>query len=269
VQLIPLFLCLIFGASLAAAQPLAESSDWNAFFSKEAVKGVFVLCKSTTENCATNDIVRANTQFLPASTFKIPNSLIALETGVIKNPDQVFKWDGTPRSMKQWERDFNLRGAIQNSVVPIFQKLAVSIGEKQMQSYVHKFKYGNENIGGGLDHFWLDGALRISALQQLEFLGRLKENRLPASLYNQLVVKDALISEATPEYVIRSKTGYSLGAPGYGDRFKPGIAWWVGWIEKGTEIYYFACNIDVEKESDLPARKSVAVKILQSQGILP
>lgn len=264
-----IFFYFIFGSSLVAAESLSENSDWNGFFNKASVKGVFVLCKSTAEKCTTNDVVRANTLFLPASTFKIPNALIALEAGVIKSPDQVFKWDGAPRAMKQWERDFNLRGAIQNSVVPIFQKLAVSIGQKRMQSYVHQFKYGNENIDGGLDHFWLDGALRISAVQQVEFLERLNKNKLPASSYNQLIVKDALVSEAAPEYVIRSKTGYSLGAPGYGDRSKPGIAWWVGWIEKGTEIYYFACNIDVDKESDLPARKSVAVNLLQSQGILP
>ena len=260
---------LVFGASLVTAQPLVANTDWHKVFDREVVKGVFVLCKSTAQNCTTNDVSRANTSYLPASTFKIPNALIALETGVIKNPDQVFKWDGAPRALKQWELDFNLRGAIQNSVVPIFQQFAVRIGEKRMQSYVHQFKYGNENIGGGLDHFWLDGALRISATQQVEFLQRLNENKLPVSAYHQLIVKDILVSEATPEYVIRSKTGYSLGAPGYGDRSKPGVAWWVGWIEKGTEIYYFACNIDVEKESDLPARKSIVVSLLQSQGILP
>lgn len=154
-------------------------------------------------------------------------------------------------------------------MVPVFQQFALRAGEKRMQDYVHKFKYGNENIGGGLDHFWLDGQLKISAIQQTMFLERLNLGKLPVSPLNQLVVKDILISEASPDYVIRSKTGYSLGAPGYGDHTKPGIAWWVGWIEKGTEIYYFASNIDVEKESDLPARKSIAVKILQSQSILP
>jgi beta-lactamase class D OXA-10 len=192
-----------------------------------------------------------------------------LETGVIDDPAKIFRWDGAPRALKQWENDFTLRGAMQNSVVPIYQQFARDIGARRMLSYIRKLKYGNETIEGGIDHFWLDGALRISATQQARFLRRLNLGQLPVAKIHQLLVKDILVSEATADYVIRSKTGYSLGAPGYGDRTKPGIAWWVGWIETGTSTWYFAGNIDVARDADVAARKAIPMMILRAMGILP
>nr|AIA14820.1 ClassD_beta_lactamase [uncultured bacterium] len=262
-----LFLPLVGQA--ATTPMLSEEPSWQRYYEEAGVKGVFLLCDADASHCYTNDKARAETPFIPASTYKIPNLLIALETGVIKDPDQIFRWNGEPRRLKQWENDFTLRGAVQNSVVPIFQQFARDIGERRMSSYLHKFHYGNEAVEGGIDHFWLDGALRISATQQVQFLQRLNLGQLPASKINQLRVKDILISDATPDYVIHGKTGYSLGAPGYGDRNAPGVAWWVGWIEKGTATWYFAGNIDVARDTDVAARKSIPLKILQGRGILP
>lgn len=250
------------------ASSIEENPEWHAAFARENVKGVFVLCKNGIASCRSSDKSRVNIEFTPASTFKIANALIALETGVVKSQNQVFKWGGEPRGMKQWEKDFNLRGAMQASAVPVFQHFAKDIGEKRMKSYLHKLSYGNESVTGGIDRFWLDGGLKISAWQQLVFLEKLYHGTLPVSNESQLIVKDALVSEVSPEYLVRAKTGYSLGAPGYGDKAKPGIAWWVGWVEKGTDVYFFVANIDVENEAQLPARKNVPTKILKSEGIL-
>ncbi|HHK0631374.1 TPA: penicillin-binding transpeptidase domain-containing protein, partial [Pseudomonas aeruginosa] len=123
-------------SSTALAGSITENTSWNKEFSAEAVNGVFVLCKSSSKSCATNDLARASKEYLPASTFKIPNAIIGLETGVIKNEHQVFKWDGKPRAMKQWERDLTLRGAIQVSAVPVFQQIAREVGEVRMQKYL-------------------------------------------------------------------------------------------------------------------------------------
>ncbi|HCK4822106.1 TPA: class D beta-lactamase, partial [Pseudomonas aeruginosa] len=136
-------------SSTALASSITENTSWNKEFSAEAVNGVFVLCKSSSKSCATNNLARASKEYLPASTFKIPNAIIGLETGVIKNEHQVFKWDGKPRAMKQWERDLSLRGAIQVSAVPVFQQIAREVGEVRMQKYLKKFSYGNQNISGG------------------------------------------------------------------------------------------------------------------------
>jgi beta-lactamase class D OXA-10 len=263
------FLCVVLlYCKTVFTQTLEEKPAWNDFFAAEKIQGVLVLCKNTSVTCITNSKSRANTAYLPASTFKIPNALIALELGIIESQHQVFKWDGKSRSLKQWEKDFNLRGAMQASAVPVFQQFAREIGENRMKNFLHRFAYGNENLAGGIDRFWLDGGLRISALQQIIFLEKLFQDRLPFSKYNQLMVKDAMISDATSTHLLRSKTGYTLGAPGYGDKSQTGIAWWVGWIEKETEVYFFAINIDVSDEKQLSARKSLATKILVTEKIL-
>ena len=126
-------------SSTALASSITENTFWNKEFSAEAVNGVFVLCKSSSKSCATNNLARASKEYLPASTFKIPNAIIGLETGVIKNEHQIFKWDGKPRAMKQWERDLSLRGAIQVSAVPVFQQIAREVGEVRMQKYLKNF----------------------------------------------------------------------------------------------------------------------------------
>jgi len=258
------FIFLSFLISSAFSQSIVENSEWNKYFVSESVKGVFVLCKGSAASCVTNNKERALTAFIPASTFKIANALISLETGVIKDEHQVFKWDGKPRAMKQWEQDLTLRRAIQVSAVPVFQQFAKEIGEKRMQEYLNKFSYGNANIGGGIDHFWLDGKLRISAQNQVTFLESLYLNKLPVSKLNQHIVEEALISDAAPEYVVHSKTGYS----GVGTQANPGVAWWVGWIEKGIDVYFFAFNMDIDSESQLPARKSIPTNIMISEGML-
>ena len=114
---------------------------------------------------------RARTGYLPGSTFKIPHALIALETGVVADVDkEVIRWDGVVREIEEWNRDHTLRTAMRYSVVPVFQQIANRIGAERMKQFVDAFDYGNRDIGGALDRFWLDGALRISALEQIEFL---------------------------------------------------------------------------------------------------
>ena len=254
----------LFSTPSAFSQSMIENSEWNKVFLSDSVQGVFVLCKGNPQSCVTNNIARASTAYIPASTFKIANALIGLETGVIKDEHQVFKWDGKPRARKQWERDLMLRGAIQVSAVPVFQQIAKDIGEKRMQKYLKRFSYGNADIGGGIDQFWLGGQLRISALNQIVFLESLYLNKLPVSKINQHIVTEALITEAAPEYVVHSKTGYS----GVGTELNPGIAWWVGWIEKGTEVYFFAFNMNIDNESKLPYRKSIPIKIMANEGVV-
>ena len=258
------FIILLFLSEVAFSDPLSENPSWTSEFSNESVNGVFVLCKSSSHTCVTNSSSRATTEFIPASTFKIPNALIGLETGVIRDERQIFKWDGKPRAMKQWEKDLTLRGAIQVSAVPVFQQIARDIGEARMQKFLNSFSYGNANIGGGIDKFWLDGQLRISAIDQVKFLEAFYLSKLPVSKVNQLIVKQAIITEATPDYLVHSKTGYS----GTGTKSNPGIAWWVGWVEKGTDVYFFAFNMDIDNESKLPLRKSIPTKIMTSEGIL-
>src|SRR5438876_5152033 len=175
-------------------------------------EGTFVGYKVDDYLIIASDKVRSGEAQLPASTFKIPNSLIALETGVVEDPDKdVFKWDGVTRSIEAWNKDHTLRSAIAASVVPVYQEIARRIGEARMQKYLNLLEYGNHNIGGGIDQFWLTGDMRIDPMQQVDFLDRLRRGVLPVSKRSQELVRDILPTVKVGESVIRYKTGL-LGA---------------------------------------------------------
>ena len=200
---------------------------------------------------------RCNESFIPASTFKILNSLIALETGVIKDENEVIPWDSVNRQYDKWNMDQTLRTAIKYSAVWAYQEIARKIGEQRMQHYVDSVKYGNCNIGGGIDRFWLDGDLRITPLQQVEFLRRLYSDDLPFSKRNLDIVKDIMINDQTGNYILRGKTGWA-GTTG----------WYVGYLEENDNVYFFANNIDIVNEQDVKARIEIVNDVFNSMGLL-
>lgn len=204
---------------------------------------------------------RNATPFLPASTFKIPNSLIALETGAIANELSILTWDGVERSIPTWNRDLNLQTAIQISAVWFYQVLARRVGHGPMQQWIDKIGYGNQNIGDpkDIDTFWLTGDLRITPQEQIQFLRRLHRNDLPFSGDAIATVKDILIVEQTPNYTIRAKTGWALAAQ---------VGWYVGYIEQDDNTYFFATNIVMRDQSDLKHREEVTRRSLKSLQLL-
>ena len=149
-------------------------------FADAGTAGTFVGYKIDDYLVIASDKDRSGEAKLPASTFKIPNSIIALETGVVGDPDKdVFKWDGVTRNIEAWNRDHTLRTAIAASAVPVYQEIARRIGAERMQKYLDLFEYGNRDIGGGIDQFWLTGNLRIDPVQQVDFVDRLRRGSLP------------------------------------------------------------------------------------------
>jgi beta-lactamase class D len=210
---------------------------------------------------------RNATPFLPASTFKIPNSLIALETGVISNELFVLTWDGIERAISEWNRDLNMKEAIELSAVWFYQVLARRVGHDRMQKWVTQIGYGNQKIGGkaDIDRFWLQGELRITPQQQIEFLTRLYKNDLPFSERSLSIVKNIMILEKTPDYTLRGKTGWV----GFPDRqVKPEIGWLVGYLEKNKNVYFFATNIDISKDSDASKRMELTRRCFKDLGLL-
>jgi beta-lactamase class D len=211
-----------------------------------------------------SDTTRSGEDKLPASTFKIPNSLIALETGVVADPDKdVFKWDGVTREIAAWNKDHTLRSAIAASAVPVYQEIARRIGPERMQTYLNQFDYGNRNIGGGIDQFWLTGDLRIDPMQQIDFVDRLRRGVLPVSKRSQDLVRDILPVTKVGDSVIRAKTGL-LGA----EIGKPSLGWIVGWAEKGAAQTVFAMNMDCREPAHIAARMSVTQQCLTDIGAI-
>ena len=233
-------------------------------FTDEGTVGTFVGYKIDDYLLIASDKERSGQAMLPASTFKIPNSLIALETGVVEDPDKdVFKWDGVVRSIEGWNKDHTLRSAIAASAVPVYQEIARRIGAERMQKYVDLLEYGNRDIGGGIDQFWLTGNLRIDPVQQVDFVDRLRRGALPVSKRSQELVRDILPVTKSGDAVIRAKSGL-LGA----EVGKPSLGWLVGWAEKGSAQTVFALNMDCREPRHIPSRMKLAQQCLTDIGAI-
>jgi beta-lactamase class D len=167
----------------------------------------------------------AHVSFSPASTFKIPNSLIGLETGILK--------DSTTRLLQDSMSNLTLKYAFQHSIVPYYQELARRIGEKNMQSFVNRFHYGNEKASPELTTFWLNGDLRISAMQQIEFLYKIEKQQLGLRPESYQTLMD--IFELRYDHPFRL-----YGKTGWGVQDGQDIGWFVGFANWGKSRYLFA-----------------------------
>jgi beta-lactamase class D len=263
---------LLAAAAIAPSRALANVApqrseirdDLAKLFTDAGTAGTFVGYKTDDYLIIASDKDRSGQAFLPASTFKIPNSLIALETGVVADPDkEVFKWDGVRRSIEAWNQDHTLRSAIAASAVPVYQEIARRIGVERMQKYVDLCEYGNRNIGGGIDQFWLTGEMRIDPIQQIDFVDRLRRGVLPVAKRSQELVRDILPVTMAGDATIRAKSGL-LGA----ELGKPSLGWLVGWAEKGGAQTVFALNLDVREPRHVADRMRLAQQCLTDIGAI-
>ncbi len=234
----------------------SAQKDISKYF--EGINGCFVLYDVKEDSYLRFNEQRCDQRFLPASTFKVPNSIIALEEQVIPDEDFVIKWDSIDRGWDKWNMDHNLRSGIKYSVVWFYQELARRIGREKYEEYLDSLNYGNKTIGEKEDYFWLDWSLQISANEQVEFLKKLVKDELPFSQRNIDVVKDIMIVEESDDYIIRAKTGL-------GD-VKDGVytGWYIGYVETRDNVYVFALNMD---EADYEKIKS-EVRIDLTKSIL-
>jgi beta-lactamase class D len=194
---------------------------------------------------------------VPASTFKIANSLIALETGAVANEDEVVPYGGGPQPIKAWERDMSMRDAIKVSNVPVYQEIARRIGPDRMREWLNRLGYGNGEIGDVVDRFWLQGPLKISPLEQTRFLAKLAKGELPASADNQRRVREITLLEQQNGYTLHGKTGSLTD-----------FGWWVGWIERDGRLWTFALAMDLKSDQDNERRVPLGRELLRGLGVL-
>ncbi|GAA4364316.1 oxacillin-hydrolyzing class D beta-lactamase OXA-50 [Actinomadura verrucosospora] len=253
-------------AAVAAADQIrpgvVERDDLRAVFDAAGVHGSFALLDVKTRSTTVVDRRLAETPLVPASSFKVPHALVALETGVVKSPDEVIPWDGTPQPFPEWEHDMTMREAVRISNAAAFQVIARRVGLQREGQWLHRLGYGNRRTGTVVDRFWLDGPLKISAVEQTRFLERLAAERLPASRANQRTVRDIIKQEEKGGYTLYAKSGWQ-NAP------NPGTGWWVGWVDRGGRVTTFALNIDIVKDGDAGKRATVARELLQRLDVLP
>ena len=252
------YLCL---TGIASAQPVDRSvfKDYTA---------AFVL-----QNRATNEVIDIDPALgarplAPCSTFKIYNTLIGLELGLIKGPDDPwYKWDGVKRSIDGWNQDLTLREAIRVSAVPAYQILARQIGPERMEKYLTAIDYGTRDITSGIDTFWLlrpgEKSIEISAQQQVALLNKLLDGKLPFSSKNIAILKDILTAEKTDKGTLFGKTGSAFDAQGKGV-----LGWYVGFLESKGVVYVFACNITGGENPSGKTARGIVEEIFKAHGLL-
>ena len=240
--------------------------DFGQHFQALGVEGSILIYDAQRDRTWQHNPERNRTPFPVASTFKIPNSLIALETGVIDHDLSVLTWDGVERSLPTWNRDLNLREAFKISAVWFYQVLARRIGHDRMEQWINQLQYGNQTIGNPdeIDQFWLNGTLQATPQNQVDFLRRLYHNDLPFSERTLALVKDIMVQEKTPTYTLRAKTGWF----GFGNPDVVNIGWYVGYLEQGEAVYFFATNLDLKTDQDPAARLELTRRCLRDLGAL-
>ncbi len=254
--------------SLLSLSAAATESD-NQETAPECRDNCTLVIASDTQVLTLINPKRSATALSPFSTFKIPNSLIALDLGVIKNLQQPLSFDKSDYPVqagwpKIWyEKPVDLRTAFQNSAVPVYRQLATDIGVAKMQAYLDKFNYGNKDISSGLDSFWLNGSLKISADEQIVFLKSLYHGELAVNPNSLAKLKQVMLVEQTPDYRLYAKTG--------GGKLDSGksLGWYVGYVENSDGVFYFAMNLEGDKfwptmKKRLPIMRSA----LQQAGII-
>ncbi|MFW9875876.1 MAG: penicillin-binding transpeptidase domain-containing protein [Candidatus Thorarchaeota archaeon] len=193
----------------------------------------------------------------PCSTFKIFNSLAALDSKVLKNENSLKIWEGNKYSITSWNKNHTLKSAIRNSVVWYFKEVAKDIGTNRMQNYLNRANYGNKDISGGITKFWLNSSLKITPKEQIQFMKRLYSNKLPFSSHAVEITKSILILEKTNKYTFSGKTGTCF--QNYG--------WFLGHISSDKGEYVFCCLIQGRKATG-PKAREISKKILTNLKLI-
>ena len=256
-----LFFCIL-GFSACSVNKAKVDNDLKQYFDSRNVEGCFTLLNNSDGEITVYNMSMDTTRYTPASTFKILNSLIALETGVVTDNKMIIKWDSIVRTNPDWNKDMNITEAFKVSSVPFFQEVAKRIGHDTMKNWVDSISYGNKNIEGKIDSFWLNNKLKISPDEQLGLLKRLYFDQLPFRKSVQFSVREMMVQEDNSLYKLSYKTGWGK------DESNNSIGWLTGWIEENRHVYFFVTllkskdpNIDMKK-----IRLDITKDILQQYG---
>jgi beta-lactamase class D len=253
-----------FGCSL---DNVKVDNSLGKFFKENKVEGCFAMFANGTGEMTVYNLERyKDSLYLPASTFKIVNSLIGLQTGVIRDENMVIKWDGVVRPFPEWNKDLTWYEAFRVSAVPYFQEVARRIGKETMQFWLDSLSYGTKKIKSPIDTFWLDHSLKISPDEELGLVKKLYFNQLPFFNSNQEAVKRAMLFEDKPDYKLSYKTGWGMWDPIH----KKHIGWMVGYIEENAHPYFFVLNIESpDKDFDMvTVRMKMLKEILGEMGFM-
>lgn len=227
--------------AIRAAAADTVRDDLQRHFAAFDAIGTFVVYDAARGTTLRVGAERAARRYTPASTFKVYNALVALDAGTVPDVDSVFAWDGVDRERPEWNRDHSLRTGMRVSAVWLYQEVARRNGEARFAEAMRRVPYGNSDRSCGLDRFWLDGCLRISADEQVRWLDRLRQGALPFRAEAQAAVREIVLLEESDGVSLYGKTGWG----GYDDLSgRTPVGWLVGWVERPEGAYVYALNLE-------------------------
>jgi beta-lactamase class D len=245
---------LVFSSTAVSGAKQTKVLQIEEFFNGK--EGTMVLTNLKNNNTYVYNEKRSTQKLTPESTFKVPNALIGLQMNAVRDEYEVKRWDGVVREFETWNRDHTLASAMRESAIWFYQDMARDIGETAMQGYVAEMGYGNQDISGGIDSFWLDSSLKISALEQARFMKKLVNETLQFDEKHQKTVKRMMIQDEQDSYTLHGKTGTRLSDAGLG--------WYIGYVETKKETWVFAVNMNGSGTE----AKNIALKALKKQHII-
>ena len=252
--ILPLSLCL-------TPHGFADDPGLAKLFQERGVEGSMVISSLDGKIEYAYNLVRSRERFVPASTFKILNTLIALQEGAIKNESEVIRWDGQDKGLAAWNQDQTLATAFPSSCIWFYQELAKRIGNDKYLDHLKKAGYGNGRTGPEVTTFWLAGNLKISPREQIDFLKKLVNGTLPYAGSQIQLVKKLMMVEEKPQYLLRAKTGWA-------SQVIPQQGWYVGYVETKGQVWFFATEMEIKNKGDEAFRKEITLGALKAKGII-
>ena len=269
-----LFVCcllLVITIFSCSTNNVTKDDTLKKYFDENNVTGCFALQDNATGHFTVYNLSRfRDSTYLPASTFKIINSLIGLQTGKISSDSMIIKWDGITRPVAEWNKDLTMYEAFRVSAVPYYQEVARRIGKDTMQFWLDSLKYGVQSkkekviIKTRIDSFWLDNSMKLTPDQELGVVKQLYFEKFPFFKSYQQMVKRAMLFEDNTNYRLSYKTGWGFTEKGNN------LGWMVGWIEENEHVYFFVLNLEsADKNFDMVnVRMKILKGILKQLGFL-
>ncbi|WPL16826.1 Beta-lactamase OXA-2 precursor [Thiorhodovibrio winogradskyi] len=252
---------LVVASLLLSVSARAEDPSLAKVFAERDIQGTIVISSLDGKQRYIHDEARAQQRFPCASTFKILNTLIALEEKVVSGKDDRLEWDGQVHDFPDWNQDQTLESAFKVSCVWCYQDFARAIGAETYRRYLAASAFGELHEPFDETTFWLDGSLQISAVEQVRFLQKMYRRELPFSPHAYATLREIMLVEERPGYRLWAKTGWAM-------RADPPIGWYVGYVETPNNVWFFATNIDIRDQEDLSLRQKLTREALYAKGVI-
>lgn len=235
-------IALCFSILLLSISAKADVDFKKAFGERD---GCFILSElESGKTIAEFNSQRCARRLSPCSTFKIAAAVMGFDKGVLKDENQIIKWDGIKRDRKELDQNQTPYTWMSHSAKWVTEWLMPQFGKKEIQRYLDAFDYGNRDFSGGLKDAWVTSSLEISANEQVAFLSKLWKSKLSASERSQKLTRKIIFIEKLDNgFDLYGKTGSGC-LQGHACMDRPGkmLGWFVGAIEKKSKIYIFAAN---------------------------